>query len=171
MTSRDHLVPVPSASAEPGDDIEIVRDLAFPELPHTMWQLTNTISSFPQELQELYYSLVDGLRRDAQHLPVGTIAAMQLERVAFYYVQIRYGEAHGGWTRQDRDALYRRYREASQDFAAHGHSKKINPEELHQIVSQHTAKIVANVLRQLPAAEAQPLYRKFAKALDYGASD
>lgn len=169
MTARDHLVPVPDASHTIVHDAEIVSDLAFPQLPGAMWQLT-TATQFPSELQELYFSLIDGLRRDAQHLPVGTVGAMQLERVAFYYVSIRYGEAHGGWTRADRDALYKRYREASNDFASHGHSKKIDPAELHQIVSNHTAKIVANVLRTMPADQAKPLYRRFAAALDESAS-
>lgn len=165
MTARDHLAPVPDAAPDTVHDGEIVSDLAFPELPGAMWQLA-TASAFPTELRDLYFSLVDGLRRDAQHLPVGTVGAMQLERVAFYYVSIRYGELHGGWTRTDRDALYKRYREASNDFAAHGHSKKIDPAELHQIVSNHTAKIVANVLRTMPADQAKPLYRRFAAALD-----
>lgn len=162
--SRDHLSPVPDA-AELSQEVEIVQEVAFGHLPSLMW---HSPAQFPDDLRQLYNSLIDSLRRDAQHLPGGTVAAMQLERLAFYYVTVRNFEANGGFSAREREAVYKRYRDAANDVAALGQNKKIAPEELHQIVSQHTAKIVANVLRTMPAEQAKPLYRRFARALDEG---
>lgn len=164
--SRDHLAPVPDVPGQQvAQEVEIVPDVAFSHLPSLMW---TSPAQFPEDLRRLYDSLLDSLRRDAQHLPGGTMAAMQIERLAFYYVSIRSFEANGGVTARERDAVYKRYRDAANDVAALGASKKIAPDELHQIVSQHTAKIVANVLRTMPADQAKPLYRRFARALDEG---
>lgn len=164
--SREHLAPVPDAPAQQvAQEVEIVPDLAFSHLPSSMW---TSPAQFPEELRRLYDSLLDSLRRDAQHLPGGTMAAMQIERLAFYYVTIRGFEMNGGSTAREREAVYKRYRDTANDVAALGASKKLAPEELHQIVSQHTAKIVANVLRTMPSDQAKPLYRRFARALDEG---
>ena len=161
--SRDHLAPVPDVPTT--QEVEIVPEVAFSHLPSSMW---TSPAQFPEDMRRLYDSLLDSLRRDAQHLPGGTMAAMQIERLAFYYVALRNFEANGGTTAREREAFYKRYRDTANDVAALGASKKLAPEELHQIVSQHTAKIVANVLRTMPADQAKPLYRRFARALDEG---
>ena len=166
--SRDHLAPVPDAPGyEVATEAEIVPDVAFSHLPSRMW---DSPAHFTEDFRRLYDSLLDSLRRDAQHLPGGTMVSMQIERLAFYYVSLRQFEANGGVTARERDAVYKRYRDAANDVAALATSKKLAPEELHQIVSQHTAKIVANVLRTLPAEHAKPLYKRFARALDEGTS-
>lgn len=166
MTNRDHLAAVPAVVDETVHDGVVVSDLAFNELPGAMWDLPSEITG---DLADLHRSLVDGLRRDARHMPTGVLAALQLERVAYFYIRIRWHEANGWARREDRGAFYKYYRDAANDLASQSQSKKINPEELHQIVSQHTAKIVANVLRTMPTDQAKPLYRRFAAALDESA--
>jgi hypothetical protein len=139
-------------------------ELAFDDLPSSMWGLGG---DFPQELRQLHSSLVDSLRRDARHLPTGVVAAMQLERVAYYYIKIRYHESAGNWPNpRYREHLYKLWRDSANDLAAGAHSTKISPDALHQIVSSHTAKIVASVLSNLPREQAKPLYQRFASALD-----
>lgn len=165
MSSPDYLRPVPDHDS----DVELVQpDLAFDELPSAMWGAPDDIAG---ELRQLHSSLIDSLRRDARHLPTGTIAAMQLERVAYYYIRIRAHEATGVWPNSRyREHLYKLWRDAANDLAAGAHSSKISPEALHQIVASHTAKIVANVLQTLPRDQARPLYQRFAKALEEGES-
>lgn len=165
-TNRDYLQPVSDNS---GSEVDIIQpDLAFSDLPSSMWVEP---TEFPAELKSLFRSLVDSLRRDAQHLPTGTLGAMQVERVAYYYVRIRWHESAGNWPNPKfREHLYKLYRDAQNDLTAAAHSTKISPDALHQIVSSHTAKIVANVLKSLPREEAQPLLRKFAYALDQNES-
>lgn len=169
MSDRDELATV-SASTEvavqQGTDAVVVSDLAFTELPSVMWDYPPEAGD---ELRSLHIALLDGLRRDAQHLLSGTLAAMQLERVATFYIKIRWHETHGGWNRQDRNFYMKLYRDAANDLSALNQSKKISPDELHQIVSQHTAKVIAKVLRTMPAEQAQPLFRQFAEALDESA--
>lgn len=166
MPNRDHLQPVP---VQEDQDVELVQpELAFDELPSAMWGAPGEVSA---DLRQLHASLVDSLRRDARHLPTGTVAAMQLERVAFYYIKIRSHESLSNWPNpRYREHLYKLWRDASNDLAAGAHSTKISPESLHHIVSSHTAKIVANVLQTLPREEAKPLYQRFAQALEEGES-
>ncbi len=162
MPQRDHLQPVPSQA---GQEIELVQpDLAFSDLPTSMWALPPDI---PQELQQLHASLVDSLRRDARHIPSGVVGAMQCERLAAYYIEIRHRESVRMWpSPRYREHLMKSYRDTSNDLTAAHQSNKIDPEQLHRIVSSHTAKIVANVLQGLPREQAKPLYQRFAAALD-----
>lgn len=164
MTDRSHLQPVRENS---GQDVELVQnDLAFDQLPSHMWAAPSDATN---ELRQLHASLVEELRRDAQHLPTGTIAAMQLERVATYYIKIRYHESLNNWpTVRYREHLYKLWRDTANDLAAGAHSSKISPEALHQIVSSHTARIVASVLQTLPREESTPLYKRFAAAIEEG---
>lgn len=164
MPNRDHLQPVPDDELH---DVELVQpDLAFDELPSSMWGAPGEVAS---EMRQLHASLIDSLRRDARHLPTGVVAAMQLERVATYYVKIRSHEALNNWPNPKyREHLYKLWRESANDLAAGAHSTKISPEALHQIVSSHTAKIVANVLQTLPREQSKPLYQRFAQALEEG---
>lgn len=169
MASRDHLQPVPM-NVEGLGDIEIVQpDLAFTDLPVSMWDVPSDITS---DLRQLYASLVDSLRRDARHVPSGVVAAMQCERVAAYYIRLRHHESTNSWpSPRYREHLYKLYRDATLDLAAGHHSNKISPEALHQIVASHTAKIVANVLQSLPRDQAKPLFQRFAAALEEGETD
>lgn len=161
--NRDRLYPVPESTSD-DSEVELLHpDLAFNDLPSSMWSASGNL---PSELQSLHASLVDSLRRDAQHLPTGTLGALQVERVATYYVRIRYHEAASNWPNAKyREHLYKLYRDAQNDLTAAAHSTKISPEALHQIVSSHTAKLVAEVLGNLPREQAKPLYVEFARAL------
>jgi len=163
-TNREYLQPVPKDSPQ---DCELVStDLAFDELPSAMWRAPTDATT---ELQQLHASLVEELRRDAQHLPTGTIAAMQLERVATYYIKIRYHESANNWPNvRYREHLYKLWRDTANDLAAGAHSSKISPDALHQIVSSHTARIVASVLQTLPREQSKPLYQRFAAAIEEG---
>jgi hypothetical protein len=163
-TNREYLQPVPEDSPQ---DCELVQnDLAFDQLPSHMWSAPADATN---ELRQLHASLVEELRRDAQHLPTGTIAAMQLERVATYYVKIRYHESLNNWPNgRYREHLYKLWRDTANDLAAGAHSSKISPDALHQIVSSHTARIVASVLQTLPREQSKPLYQRFAAAIEEG---
>jgi hypothetical protein len=165
MPSRDHLQPVADTLSQ---DVEIVQqELAFADLPMAMW---SPPADCPQELRQLHASLVDSLRRDARHIPAGVVGAMQCERLAAYYIEIRHREMSRIWpSAKYREHLYKLYRDASNDLVSGYHSNKIAPETLHQIVSSHTAKIVATVLQSLPREQAKPLYQRFAEALDEAA--
>jgi hypothetical protein len=166
MPNPDYLQPVPDQSIQ---DIEVVQpELAFDDLPSSMWGAPGSVQG---ELRQLHASLVDSLRRDARHLPTGVVAAMQLERVAFYYIKIRSHETAGDWPNpRYREHLYKLWRDTANDLAAGAHSTKISPDALHQVVSQHTAKIVASVLSTMPREDAKPLYKRFAQALEEGDS-
>lgn len=161
-TNRDYLQPV---SDQSDSDVDLIQpDLAFSDLPSQMWSAPTEL---PDELRNLHASLVDSLRRDAQHLPTGTLGAMQVERVAYFYVRLRYHETSNNWPNPKyREHLYKLYRDSANDLTAAAHSTKISPDSLHQIVSSHTAKVVASVLGTLPREQASPLYRKFANALE-----
>ena len=162
MPQRDYLQPV---SDSPGQEIELVQpDLAFAELPSAMWELPPDI---PADFRQLHASLVDSLRRDARHIPTGVVGAMQCERLAAFYIEIRFREARRVWpSPRYREHLMKSYRDAANDLAAGHASNKMDPELLHRIVSSHTAKIVASVLQGLPKEEARPLYQRFAQALE-----
>lgn len=162
MPNRDHLQSVPD---EPGTDIEVSHpDLAFDDLPMAMWAPPVGLS---EEFEQLHASLTDALRRDARHLPTGVVAALQLERVAGLYIKIRYHESTTTWPNERyREWAYKTWRALAKDVSEAGHSNKIAPEQLHLIVSSHTAKIVASVLSSMPDDVAKPLYRKFAQALE-----
>lgn len=161
------LHPVPAREdlvAPVGDDRE-----AFEELPEAMWELPHVVAD--SALRELHSQLIRGLRRDARHLPTGTLHAMQLERIAYYYILIRYNDANESWSSEtDKRNTYKLWRDLSSDFNQIAFGRKISPEDLHAVVASHTAKIVANVLRQIPNDQAKPLYAKFAAELDADAS-
>lgn len=140
---------------------------AFSNLPQEMWSLPSVVKD--SALRDLHTQLLKGLRRDAMHLPTGTLQAMQLERIAYYYIYIRWRDTHNSWLNdKDRSATYKLWRDLSSDFCAVAYGNKISPEALHGIVATHTAKVVAHVLRTLPAAQSRPLYAKFAAALESG---
>lgn len=162
MPDRAYLQSVPEG---PGDEVDLVQpDIAFTDLPGSMWTDPPGLS---EELARLRTSLIDSLRADARHLPVGTIGALQLERIATLYVQIRSHEIDNSWINPGyREWAYKTWRTLAKDFAEAGHSNKISPETLHAIVSSHTAKIVASVLHSLPREESKVLYKKFADALE-----
>lgn len=166
MSGRDHLQPVADPPEEtPGTDLEVVNpDLAFSDLPSAMWAFPNGL---PDEYEQLHSAVVDSLRRDARHLPVHSVAAMQIERLAGLYIKIRWHEALNNWPNvRYHEWIYKEWRSLANDVASSGYSNKISPEELHQIVSAHTAKIVASVLQHLPREESRVLYKKFAAALE-----
>jgi hypothetical protein len=138
---------------------------AFAELPEVMWELPARIAD--ATLRDLHASLVRGMRRDAAHLPTGTLQAMQLERICSIYIHIRYNESTGRWrSESDRRAMYKLWRDLTSDFNATVYNGKISPEDLHNIIQSHTAKIIAAVLSSLPSEQARPLYPVFATALD-----
>ena len=140
-------------------------DLAYGELPEEMWELPATIAD--DSLRSLHAHIVRGLRRDATHLPTGMLQSMQLERIAYYYILIRYRDATNTWgSNRDRLSIYKLWRDLASDFTHVAYGNKISPEDLHAIVASHTAKIVAGVLRTMPNAESRPLYAKFAAALE-----
>ena len=154
---------------DPPDNLptDLNPDIAYEDLPEVMWELPAVIAS--ESLRDLHSQLVRGLRRDAAHLPTGTLQSMQLERIAYYYILIRYRDHTNTWTSpRDRLAIYKLWRELSSDFNSVAYGNKISPEDLHAIVASHTAKLVAGVLRTMPNHEARPLYAKFAAALDAG---
>jgi hypothetical protein len=157
------LYPVPDQ-----DNLPVLQDpdaTAFDELPETMWNLPAAIAD--DSMRDLHAQLIRGLRRDAAHLPTGTLQSMQLERIAYYYILIRYRDHTNTWSSpRDRLATYKLWRDLSSDFNSVAYGNKISPEDLHAIVASHTAKLVAGVLRSMPHNEARPLYAKFAAALD-----
>lgn len=139
--------------------------LAYEELPETMWELPSLVAD--ESLRALHAQLIRGLRRDAAHLPTGTLQSMQLERIAYYYILIRYKDHTNTWSSpRDRIGTYKLWRDLASDFNSVAYGNKISPEDLHAIVASHTAKIVASVLRTMPHHEARPLYSKFAAALE-----
>lgn len=157
-----YQVPDPPASSAPA---RLDSALAYDELPAEMWTLPATIAN--DSLRELHAQLIRGLRRDAAHLPTGTLQSMQLERIAYYYILIRYRDLTNTWpSPRDRLGTYKLWRDLSADFNSVAYGNKISPEDLHAIVASHTAKLVAGVLRTLPQHEAKPLFVKFAAALD-----
>lgn len=164
MSGREHLHPVPDRIDQ---EVEIVQaEVAFGTLPAVMWQAPVDVI---EDLKNLHTSLIESLRRDAQHLPTGTIAAMQLERVAYFYIRLRYHEMLGNWPNpRYREHLYKLWRDSANDLVSASQSSKISPEALHKIVSSHTARVVANVLQTIPREQANPLYRKFAAELEAG---
>lgn len=155
-----------SVPAPPPAHVENLEpEFAYSELPEIMWSLPGHIAD--ESLRQLHASLLRGLRRDAAHLPTGTLQSMQLERVAYYYILIRYRDATNSWTNsRDKQAVYKLWRDLAADFTHVAYSNKISPDDLHAIVASHTAKIVASVLRTMPNNEARPLYSKFAAALE-----
>lgn len=142
--------------------------VAFDDLPDNMWALPAAVTD--SALRALHTTLVRGLRRDAAHLPTGTLQAMQLERIAYYYIYIRWMDMREAWSPagKDRQSIYKLWRDLSSDFCSVAYGNKISPEMLHGIVATHTAKVVASVLRTLPADQSRPLYSKFAAALEAG---
>jgi hypothetical protein len=153
---------------DPVDNLPVLQDTeatAFDELPETMWNLPAAIAD--ESMRDLHAQLIRGLRRDAAHLPTGTLQSMQLERIAYYYILIRYRDHTNTWSSpRDRLSTYKLWRDLSSDFNSVAYGNKISPEDLHAIVASHTAKLVASVLRTMPHTEARPLYAKFAAALD-----
>lgn len=138
---------------------------AFGGLPSVMWALPSRIAE--PALRDLHVHLVRGMRKDAAHLPTGTLQAMQLERICTLYVTIRYNEATNRWrSDSDRRALYKLWRDLTSDFNVTVYNGKISPEDLHNIIQTNTAKIIAAVLSGLPKDQARPLYAVFATALD-----
>jgi hypothetical protein len=144
-------------------------DFAYADLPESMWSLPGHIAD--ESLRTLHAQLIRGLRRDAAHLPTGTLQSMQLERIAYYYILIRYRDATNTWPNsRDKFSVYKLWRDLAADFTHVAYGNKISPEDLHAIVASHTAKVVASVLRTMPSAEARPLYSKFAAALESGSA-
>lgn len=138
---------------------------AFSDLPEVMWDLPQRVAS--ETLRELHSSLMQGMRRDAAHLPTGTLQAMQIERICTIYVLIRFNESVGEWrSDSDRRSTYKLWRDLTVDFNSVVYGGKVSPDDLRNIVQAHTAKIIAAVLAGLPAAQARPLYPMFASALD-----
>lgn len=163
MTDRAlNVVPLAPSEYHVEEPVE-----AFTELPDNMWELPSIVTD--SALRDLHSILVRGLRRDAAHLPTGTLQAMQLERIAYYYIFIRWRDMKNSWLNdRDRSATYKLWRDLSADFCSVAYGNKISPEALHGIVATHTAKVVAHVLRTLPSDQSRPLYAKFAAALEAG---
>lgn len=142
-------------------------EFAYQDLPESMWSLPGHIAD--ESLHALHAQLVRGLRRDAAHLPTGTLQSMQLERIAYYYILIRYRDSTDTWSNsRDKLSVYKLWRDLAADFTHVAYGNKISPDDLHAIVASHTAKVVASVLRTMPSNEARPLYSKFAAALESG---
>jgi len=140
---------------------------AFAELPDVMWGLSSQVADVA--LRELHEHLVRGMRRDAAHLPTGTLQAMQVERICAIYVWIRYSESVNRWRSEaDRRSMYKLWRDLTSDFNATVYNGKVSPEDLRNIVQTNTAKVIAAVLSGLPRDQARPLYAAFASALDDG---
>ncbi len=159
------LYPVPDPPSPEQPSAE-----AFAELPEVMWELPARVAD--AALRDLHAQLVRGMRRDASHLPTGTMQAMQVERICTVYIQIRYNESSGRFrSESDRKAMYKLWRDLTADFNAVVYNGKVSPEDLHHIVQTHTAKIIAAVLSGLPAEQARPLYPVFASALDNAEED
>jgi hypothetical protein len=156
VVSRPSAIPVPNVVTG-----------AFDDLPEKMWELPSEITD--RSLRDLHSRLIRGLRKDAAHLPTGTLQAMQLERIAYYYIYIRWNEMTGSWSGpRDRGVTYKLWRDLSSDFCSVAYGNKISPDTLHTIVATHTAKVVAQVLKTLPSDQSRPLYAKFAAALESG---
>lgn len=162
------LFPVPDQPLEyDPQSFDVDAPGAFSDLPELMWDLPAAIAN--ASLRDLHQKLIRGLRRDAMHLPTGTLQAMQLERIAFYYVYIRWREMNDSWASdRERSSTYKLWRDLASDFNSVAYGNKISPEDLHAIVATHTAKVVAGVLRTVPQEQARPLYAKFATALESG---
>lgn len=167
------LYPVPDS---PDAEIVNIPDVIVPqesykELPDSMWQLPKSIAD--SAFRDLHERLISGLRRDTAHLPTGTLQAMQIERIAYYYIVIRFNEMRLGdaWSTKEKNAMYKLWRDLASDFNQVAYGNKISPEDLHAIVATHTAKIVAKVLRSIPNDQAKPLYEKFAAALESGPAE
>jgi hypothetical protein len=138
---------------------------SFKELPSEMWELPAQIAD--ASLRDLHSHLLAGMRRDVEHMPTGTLQAMQLERICYYYILIRYHESTGTWRDSaDKRALYKLWRDLSSDFNATVYGGKISSDDLNNIVQANTARVVAAVLSSLPSEQARPLYGAFAAALD-----
>lgn len=165
MSAERALYPVPESRGT-YDPVRFDEDaIAYADFPEQMWALPEVIAD--ESLRELHARLISGMRRDAQHLPTGTLQAMQLERIAFYYILIRWREMQDNWTSdRERSSTYKLWRDLTTDFNQTAYGNKISPEDLHAIVATHTAKVVAGVLRTMPAEQARPLYAKFASALE-----
>lgn len=143
----------------------VVLPEAFADLPASMWELSTRVAD--ATLRELHTSLVHGMRRDAAHLPTGTLQAMQIERICSVYILIRFNESTGQWrSDSDRRATYKLWRDLTVDFNSIVYGGKVSPDDLRNIVQTHTAKIIAAVLAGLPVDQARPLYPMFASALD-----